>query len=82
MLNKIQDEVKKQIQDEKRERQSRQIKERLYKIEKLQEQIKSLQEDINKIEEEPFQEVYPQWSITYHTLFRFPPFDDPRSVIC
>ncbi len=63
MSNKIQDEVKKQIAEEKKAKQLKQIRERLYKVEQINKRIDELEfekevleEEIEQIEEEPLEE--------------------------
>jgi len=90
MSNKLQDEVKKQLEAEKKEKQLRQIRERLYKVENIDRKIdelemekEKLEEEIEKIEEEPLDEQYPAQkyiNITWTTR-RFP-FNDFREVNC
>ena len=63
MSNKIQDEVKKQIAEEKKAKQLKQIRERLYKVEQINKRIDELEfekevleDEIEQIEEEPLEE--------------------------
>jgi hypothetical protein len=63
MSSNLQDEVKKQIAEEKKAKQLKQIRERLYKVEQINKRIDELEfekevleDEIEQIEEEPLEE--------------------------